>query len=108
MEDQFNAGTATRLDVDQARVQLARVQQALIAARNDRENARVALLDAIGADESSSDLRGVDVGEGNDRQRADRGGRRAGRVTHQWSGAFGEHAMNAPVGSSAEVTVFTK
>src|SRR5262249_50614096 len=52
-QDQFNAGTATRLDVDQARIQLARVQQALIAARNDRENARVALLNAIGADESS-------------------------------------------------------
>jgi outer membrane protein TolC len=52
-QDQFDAGTATRLDVDQARIQLARVQQALLAARNDRENARVALLNAIGADESS-------------------------------------------------------
>jgi outer membrane protein TolC len=51
--DQFNAGTATRLDVDQARIQLARVQQALLSARNDRENARVALLNAIGADQSS-------------------------------------------------------
>jgi len=51
--DQFSAGTATRLDVDQARIQLARVQQALLSARNDRENARVALLNAIGADESS-------------------------------------------------------
>lgn len=52
-EDQFHAGTATRLDVDQARIQLARVRQALLAATNDRENARVALLNAIGADESS-------------------------------------------------------
>jgi len=51
--DQFTAGTATRLDVDQARIQLARVRQALLSARNDRENARVALLNAIGADESS-------------------------------------------------------
>jgi outer membrane protein TolC len=51
--DQFTAGTATRLDVDQARIQLSRVRQALLAARNDRENARVALLQAIGADESS-------------------------------------------------------
>lgn len=51
--DQFSAGTATRLDVDQARIQLARVKQALLTARNDRENARVALLNAIGADESS-------------------------------------------------------
>jgi len=51
--DQFTAGTATRLDVDQARIQLARVQQALLAARNDRETLRVALLNAIGADESA-------------------------------------------------------
>jgi outer membrane protein TolC len=51
--DQFSAGTATRLDVDQARIQLARVRQALLAARNDRDNTRVALLQTIGADESS-------------------------------------------------------
>ncbi len=52
-EDEFRAGTGTRLDVAQAKVQLARARQALLTARNDRENARVALLNAIGADEGS-------------------------------------------------------
>jgi outer membrane protein len=52
-EDEFSAGTGTRLDVAQARVQFARARQALLSARNDRENARVALLNAIGADEGA-------------------------------------------------------
>jgi outer membrane protein TolC len=52
-EDEFGAGTGTRLDVAQAKVQLARTRQALLTARNDRENARVALLNAIGANEGS-------------------------------------------------------
>src|SRR5436190_3078377 len=51
-EDEFAAGTGTRLDVAQARVQLARARQALLAARNDRENATLALLNAIGANQS--------------------------------------------------------
>jgi outer membrane protein len=51
-EDEFSAGTGTRLDVAQARVQLARARQALLAARNDRQNATLALLNAIGANES--------------------------------------------------------
>ena len=51
--DELTAGTGTRLDVAQANVQLARAQQALLSARNDRETARLALLNAIGADESA-------------------------------------------------------
>jgi outer membrane protein TolC len=51
--DELKAGTGTRLDVAQANVQLARAQQALLSARNDRETARLALLNAIGADEST-------------------------------------------------------
>ncbi len=50
-EDEFSAGTSTRLDVAQARVQLARARQALLVARNDRQNAALALLNAIGANE---------------------------------------------------------
>lgn len=53
-QDEFKAGTGTRLDVAQANVQLARARQALLTARNDRENARVALLNAIGANEGSA------------------------------------------------------
>jgi len=49
--DQFKAGTGTRLDVAQANVQLSRSRQGLLVAQNDRENARLALLNAIGADE---------------------------------------------------------
>lgn len=52
-QDEFKAGTGTRLDVAQANVQLARARQALLAAQNDRQNATLALLNAIGADESS-------------------------------------------------------
>jgi outer membrane protein len=51
--DEYKAGTGTRLDVAQAHVQLARAQQALLSARNDRETARLALLNAIGADQST-------------------------------------------------------
>jgi outer membrane protein TolC len=51
-EDELTAGTGTRLDVAQARVQLARARQALLVARNDRQNAVLALLNAIGASES--------------------------------------------------------
>ena len=51
-EDTLRAGTGTRLDVAQANVQLSRARQALLVAQNDRENARLALLNAIGADEA--------------------------------------------------------
>jgi outer membrane protein len=51
--DEFKAGTGTRLDVAQANVQLARSRQALLLAQNDRQNAMFALLNAIGADEGS-------------------------------------------------------
>jgi outer membrane protein TolC len=51
-QDEFKAGTGTRLDVAQANVQLARARQALLVAQNDRQNAALALLNAIGADES--------------------------------------------------------
>src|SRR5436305_9656797 len=50
-EDEFAAGTGTRLDVAQARVQVARARQALLTARNDRQTAVLALLNAIGANE---------------------------------------------------------
>jgi outer membrane protein TolC len=52
-QDEFKAGTGTRLDVAQSNVQLARARQALLAAQNDRQNAALALLNAVGADESS-------------------------------------------------------
>ena len=51
--DEFKAGTGTRLDVAQAHVQLARARQALLVAQNDRQNAAFALLNAVGADEAS-------------------------------------------------------
>lgn len=50
--DEFNAGTGTRLDIAQANLQLSRSRQALLVAQNDRQNAVFALLNAIGADES--------------------------------------------------------
>lgn len=52
-EDEFKAGTATRLDVAQATVQLDRARQALLVAQNDRRNTVLALLNAIGMDEST-------------------------------------------------------
>jgi outer membrane protein len=48
--DQKNAGVGTRLDTTRADVQLARQQQALLVATNQRNLARLALLRAIGAD----------------------------------------------------------
>ena len=51
-EDEFGAGTGTRLDVAQARLQVARARQALLSAQNDRQNAVLALLNAIGASEA--------------------------------------------------------
>lgn len=52
-QDEFQAGTGTRLDVAQGNVQLTRARQALLIAQNDRQNATLALLNAIGADEAS-------------------------------------------------------
>jgi outer membrane protein len=52
-QDEFDAGTGTRLDVAQANVQLARAREALLRAQNDRQSARLGLLNAIGADQSS-------------------------------------------------------
>ena len=51
--DQLAAGTGIRLDVARADVQLAREQQALLVAENQRESGRLALLHAVGADQSS-------------------------------------------------------
>jgi len=51
--DEFEAGTGTRLDVAQANVQLARARSALLSAQNDRQSAQIALLRAIGANQSS-------------------------------------------------------
>jgi outer membrane protein TolC len=51
-QDEFQAGTGTRLDVAQSNVQLTRARQTLLAAQNDRQNASLALLNAIGAEES--------------------------------------------------------
>jgi len=47
---QQEAGVGTRLDTTRADVQLSRQRQALVAARNQRDAARLALLHAIGAD----------------------------------------------------------
>ena len=49
-QDEFTAGTGTRLDVSQATVQVHRAQQALLLAQNDQQTATFALLNAIGAD----------------------------------------------------------
>ena len=51
-EDEFAAGTGTKLDIAQANLQTARAKQALLLAQNDRQNAVLALLNAIGEDES--------------------------------------------------------
>jgi outer membrane protein len=51
-QDEFDVGTGTRLDVAQSNVQLSRAKEALLRAQNDRESARLALLSAIGADQS--------------------------------------------------------
>jgi outer membrane protein len=52
--DQKNAGVGTRLDTTRADVQLARQQQALLVAINQRDLAQLALLRAIGADLGAS------------------------------------------------------
>ncbi len=52
--DQKNAGVGTRLDTTRADVQLARQQQALLVATNQRDLAQLALLRAIGADLGAS------------------------------------------------------
>lgn len=51
--DEFTAGTGTRLDVAQANVQLARARTALLSAQNDRQSAQIALLRAIGTNQGS-------------------------------------------------------
>jgi outer membrane protein TolC len=51
--DELQAGTGTRLDVAQSNVQLARARSALLSAQNDRQSAQIALLRAIGANQSS-------------------------------------------------------
>ncbi|HJW96488.1 MAG TPA: TolC family protein [Thermoanaerobaculia bacterium] len=51
--DEFQAGTGTKLDVAQANVQLTRAKSALLSAQNDRQSAQIALLNAIGANQSS-------------------------------------------------------
>lgn len=52
-EDQKKAGLGTRLDTTRALVQLARENQALASAREQREAARLALLHATGLDQAS-------------------------------------------------------
>lgn len=52
-QDEFKAGTGTRLDVAQATVQLNRAKQALLVAQNDRRNAVLTLLNAMGMDEGN-------------------------------------------------------
>jgi outer membrane protein TolC len=47
-QDEFTAGTGTRLDVAQATVQLDRAKQALLIAQNDQRTTLLALLNAIG------------------------------------------------------------
>jgi len=51
--DEFEAGTGTRLDVAQANVQLARARSALLSAQNDRQSAQIALLRAIGENQAA-------------------------------------------------------
>lgn len=53
-QDEFTAGTGTRLDVAQATVQLDRAKQSLLVAQNDFANAVLALLNAVGEDEGTS------------------------------------------------------
>jgi len=53
-QDEFAAGTGTRLDVAQANVQVARARQALLAAENDEQTAKLALLNALGANEADN------------------------------------------------------
>ncbi len=50
-DDQREAGVATKLDSTRAEVTLSRQRQALLVAQNRREDARLALLHATGADQ---------------------------------------------------------
>ena len=52
-QDEFDAGTGTRLDVAQATVQLDRAKQALLIAENDQRTALLALLNVIGTSEAT-------------------------------------------------------
>jgi outer membrane protein len=52
-EDQRRSGTGTKLDTTRAEVALSRQRQALLSAQNARDAARLALLHAIGADQTS-------------------------------------------------------
>jgi len=54
--DEFEAGTGTKLDVAQARLQLSRARSGLLAAENDRSAAVLALLNAIGENQASDVL----------------------------------------------------
>ncbi|HEY7112785.1 MAG TPA: TolC family protein [Thermoanaerobaculia bacterium] len=51
-DDQRQAGVATKLDSTRAEVTLSRQRQALLVSRNQREDARLALLHAAGADQA--------------------------------------------------------
>ena len=51
-DDQRQAGVATKLDSTRAEVTLSRQRQALLLAQNRREDARLALLHATGADQA--------------------------------------------------------
>ncbi|HTO78047.1 MAG TPA: TolC family protein [Thermoanaerobaculia bacterium] len=51
-DDQRQAGVATKLDSTRAEVALSRQRQALLLAQNRREDARLALLHATGADQA--------------------------------------------------------
>src|SRR5436190_18982860 len=86
-EDELTAGTGTRLDVAQARVQLARARQALLVARSDRQNAVLALLNAIGA------------GEGDDVELSDLGG--TAGVTSAGAAASRRRDGGGPAGEDA-------
>jgi outer membrane protein len=51
--DELEAGTGTKLDVAQARLQLSRARSGWLAAQNDRTAAALALLNAIGESQAS-------------------------------------------------------
>jgi len=53
-EDRRRSGVGTRLDTTRAEVALSRQRQALVSAINARETARLALLHAVGADQTSA------------------------------------------------------
>src|SRR5260370_2091278 len=57
-QDEFNAGTGTRLDVAQATVQLDRAKQALLIAQNDKRATLPPLQNAIGENEASEGVLG--------------------------------------------------